>query len=85
MRNENSEVKKSPIETLENNLALVAEDKEWFEVFDNKKELLDVLQKMEEQIQNGEEINNVALNEVLNDFEDMLESGNELISIDAEI
>jgi len=44
LRNENSEIKKSHKETLENNLALVAEDKEWFEVFDNKKELLDVLQ-----------------------------------------
>lgn len=43
MTNENSEVVKSPRETLENNLALVADDKEWFEVFDNKKELLDVL------------------------------------------
>jgi flagellar motor switch protein FliG len=40
---------------------------------------------MEDQVEKGKTVNQVALQEVLREFEELIESGQEIISVDAEL
>lgn len=84
--NGQKEVVSSESEFLESSTpAQTSQEGNWVDEFDNKKELLEVLNRMEIKAKEGEEVNEVNLQAVLNDFKDRLESGNELVSVAAEL
>ncbi len=84
--NGQKEVVSSESEFLESSTpAQTSQEGNWVDEFDNKKELLEVLNRMEIKANKGEEVNEVNLQAVLNDFKDRLESGNELVSVAAEL